>query len=107
MRLHYIQRVPFEDLARIEDWAKDRGHKISKTLLFDGQEFPRMDEFDWFVVMAGPMNIYEDDKYPWLSKEKRFIRDAIASNKVVLGICLGGQLIAEVLGGKVQKISYK
>lgn len=107
MRLHYLQHVPFEDLARIEDWSEDRGHEISRTLLFDGQELPGIDEFDWLVIMGGPMNIYEEDKYPWLAREKRFIRDAIASNKIVLGICLGGQLIADVLGGKVRKNLYK
>jgi GMP synthase (glutamine-hydrolysing) len=107
MRLHYLQHVPFEDLAGIEDWAKDRCHQISRTLLFDGQELPGMDEFDWLVIMGGPMNIYEEDKYPWLAREKRFIRDAIISNKIVLGICLGGQLIADVLGGKVRKNLYK
>ena len=74
MRLHYLQHVLFEDLARIEDWAEDRGHEISRTLLFDGQELPGIDEFDWLVIMGGPMNIYEEDKYPWLAREKRFIR---------------------------------
>ncbi len=44
------------------------------------------------------MNIYEGGQYTWLPKEERFIRDAIASNKIVLWICLGGQLIADVLG---------
>ena len=107
MRLHYLQHVPFEDLARIENWAEDRGHEMSKTLLFDGQELPGIDEFDWLVIMGGPMNIYEEDKYPWLASEKRFIRDASASNKIVLGICLGGQLIADVLGGKVRRNLYK
>jgi GMP synthase-like glutamine amidotransferase len=97
----------FEDLARIEDWAKDRGHGISRTPLFDGQELPGLDEFDWLVIMGGPMNIYEEDKYPWLAREKRFIWDSIASNKIVLGICLGGQLIADVLGGKVRRNLYK
>jgi len=107
MRLHYLQHVPFEDLARIENWAEDRGHELSRTLLFDGQELPGIDEFDWLVIMGGPMNIYEESKYPWLAREKRFIRDAIASNKIVLGICLGGQLIADVLGGKVRRNLYK
>jgi GMP synthase-like glutamine amidotransferase len=107
MRLHYLQHVPFEDLARIENWAEDRGHELSRPLLFDGQELPGIDEFDWLVIMGGPMNIYEESKYPWLAREKRFIRDAIASNKIVLGICLGGQLIADVLGGKVRRNLYK
>lgn len=107
MRLHYLQHVPFEDLARIEDWARDRGHEISRTLLFDGQELPELDEFDWLVIMGGPMNIYEEDKYPWLAREKRFIREAVAGDKIVLGICLGGQLIADVMGGKVRKNPYR
>jgi GMP synthase-like glutamine amidotransferase len=107
MRLHYLQHVPFEDLAGIEDWAKDRGHEITRTLLFDGQVLPGMNEFDWLVIMGGPMNIYEEDKYPWLAREKGFIREAISSNKIVLGICLGAQLISDVLGGKVRKNLYK
>lgn len=107
MRLHYIQHVPFEDLAKIEEWAKYRGHEISRTLLFDNQELPGLDEFDWLVIMGGPMNIYEENQYPWLLREKRFILDAIASNKIVLGICLGGQLMADVLGGKVHKNAQK
>lgn len=106
MRLHYLQHVPFEDLARIEDWARDRGHEVYRTLLFGGQELPGIDDFDWLVIMGGPMNIYEEDKYPWLAREKGFIREAISSNKIVLGICLGGQLIADVLGGKVRKNPY-
>jgi len=107
MRLHYLQHVPFEDLAKIEDWAKHRGHEISRTHLFDNQELPRMDEFDWLVIMGGPMNIYEEGNYPWLVREKMFILDAITSNKIVLGICLGGQLIADVLGGRVRKNAQK
>lgn len=53
------------------------------------------------------MNIYEEDKYPWLDGEKKFIREAISSNKIVLGICLGAQLIADVLGGRVRRNLYK
>ena len=62
-----------------------------------------MSDFDWLIILGGPMNIYEEDKYPWLSKEKEFIHQAIASDKIVLGICLGAQLMADVLGGKVQR----
>ncbi len=37
MRLHYLQHVPFEDVATIESWAIDKGHDISRTLLFEGE----------------------------------------------------------------------
>jgi GMP synthase-like glutamine amidotransferase len=57
--------------------------------------------------MGGPMSIYEHDKYPWLVKEKDAIRRAIEANKFVLGICLGGQLIADVLGGPVTRNAQK
>lgn len=103
MRIHYLQHVPFEDLANIETWAKDRGHNLSRTLLFQEESLPKLAEFDWLIIMGGPMNIYEDDKYPWLVKEKEFILKAIESDKIVLGICLGAQLMADVLGGGVHR----
>ena len=106
LKLHYLQHVPFEDLANIETWAKGKGHKISKTQFFSGQPLPDTNEFDWLVVMGGPMNIYEEQKYPWLVDEKKFIEKAIKDRKVVLGICLGAQLIADVLGGSVYKNRY-
>jgi len=42
--------------------------------------------------MGGSMNIYEEDKFPWLKEEKKFIAKAIAANKILLGICLGSSL---------------
>lgn len=108
MRIHYLQHVPFEDLANIELWAEERGHAISVTKLFEDHTFPETDEFDWLIIMGGPMNIYEDHKYSWLEKEKRFIEKVIArEGKVVLGICLGAQLIADVFGAKVYKNDHK
>jgi GMP synthase-like glutamine amidotransferase len=53
------------------------------------------------------MNIYEEDKYSWLKIEKKFIEQAIRKVKPVLGICLGSQLIADVLGTKVYPNRYK
>lgn len=107
MRIHSLEHEPFEGLANIEVWAKSRGHTISRTLLFNEEELPGMDEFDWLVIMGGSMNIYEEDKYPWLTREKNFIAEAIANKKIVLGICLGSQLIADVLGGKVSRNRHK
>lgn len=107
MRLHYLQHVPFENLAGIKPWAKGKGHNICRTLLFNNEQFPEINDFDWLVIMVGHMNIYEEDKYPWLAKEKDFIREVIAKGKIVLGICLGAQLIADTLGGTVYKNNYR
>ena len=51
------------------------------------------------------MNVYEEQGYPWLAAEKRLIAEAIAQQKIVLGICLGAQLIADVLGARVYRNS--
>ena len=53
------------------------------------------------VIMGGPMGTYEEDTYPWLKDEKLFVRKAIHSDKAVLGICLGSQIIANALGAAV------
>jgi GMP synthase-like glutamine amidotransferase len=103
MRIHYLQHVPFEGLASIEQWVTRHGNIISATKFYNGDTLPPVDDLDWVIVMGGPMNIYEDDKYPWLNSEKHFIEAAIEKNKVVIGICLGSQLIADVLGSKVYK----
>jgi len=68
---------------------------------------PDLGEIDWLVVMGGPMNIYEEDRYPWLIEEKRLIETAVAAGKTVLGICLGAQLIASVLGAAVVRNRVK
>ncbi|GBD99061.1 GMP synthase [glutamine-hydrolyzing] [bacterium BMS3Abin07] len=107
MRIHSLQHVPFEDLANIEVWAGAKGHEISKTLLFRYDRLPENGDFDWLIVMGGPMGIYDEDGYPWLIDEKRFIERTINDGKTVLGVCLGAQLIAGVLGAKVKRNTYR
>ncbi|WP_333860556.1 type 1 glutamine amidotransferase [Clostridium sp.] len=107
IRIHYLQHVPFEGPAGIVKWARKKGHKLTGTHLYNYEVLPHIDEFDFLVVMGGSMNIYEEGDYPWLKYEKQFIKDAIKNNKIVVGICLGAQLIADVLGGKVTKNSER
>lgn len=107
MKLHYLQHVPFEGPASIEEWAKAKGWSLSPTRLFAGEPPPNIDGFDWLIIMGGPMNVDDEEKYPWLAQEKRLIERAIKAEKVVLGICLGAQLIATVLGAKVFPNRYK
>lgn len=103
MRIHGLKHVPFEGLANIESWAKEHGHTIKITNLFYNEKLPSFDDFDCLAVMGGPMSVWEEEAHPWLKDEKRFIAEAIAKKKIVLGVCLGSQLLAEVLGGNVFK----
>jgi GMP synthase (glutamine-hydrolysing) len=101
MKLHYLQHVPFEGLGHIETWAKTHDFTLSCTRLFDGETLPALSDIDWLIVMGGPMGIYDHEEHPWLIAEKAFIKAAIDSGKTVLGICLGAQLMANVLGARV------
>ncbi len=107
MNIHYIQHVPFENPGTILNWAKQKKYAVTKTLMYTAYEFPQQKDFDWLIIMGGPMNVDEESQYPWLKEEKDFILKSIQQGKVVLGICLGAQLIASVLGGKVTKNHLK
>jgi len=106
-RLHWLQHVPFEGLGSIEAWAMGKGFSIDVTRWHLGDSPPAPQTPDWLVIMGGPMNIYEEDQYPWLREEKRFIDGAVRAGKVVLGICLGAQLLADVLGAGVRRGSQR
>ena len=101
MRIHYLSHVPFEQLGAMEAWFQERDFTITRTLLFQEDPLPQPDDFDVLVVMGGPMGADDDDQYPWMAPEKTLIHDSIAAGKKVLGICLGAQLIARVLGASV------
>ena len=101
MKLHWLQHVPFEGLGCIHDWAASLHAETTCTRLFAGETLPERSDFDLLVVMGGPMGVHDHADYPWLSAEKKFIRQTINADKRVLGICLGAQLIADVLGAGV------
>ena len=101
MRLHYLQHVPFEDLANIGLWAANRGHEVRGTRLYRGDAFPDLDSLDLLVILGGPMNVDDYQKYPWLLHERQFIYEAVGRGTSVLGVCLGGQLLARALGAQV------
>lgn len=107
MRIHSLHHVAFEGLGSIADWAQARNATLHATRLFAAEALPSLAEFDWLVVMGGPMNIYEEERYPWLRGEKGLIQEAIAGGKVVVGVCLGAQLIADCLGAKVSRNPHR
>lgn len=101
MRIHSLEHQPSEGPGKILDWVAARGHAIERTALYANEGPPDLDGFDLLVIMGGGMNIYQHRDHPWLVAEKEFLRRAIDAQKPILGICLGAQLLADVLGGKV------
>ena len=101
-RIQVIQHVPFETPGCIIHWAEDMGYTVAAAHLYRGDKLPEISDFDLLVVMGGPMSVHDTAIHPWLKDEKKFIHASVSSGKNVVGICLGAQLIAEVLGSRVR-----
>ncbi len=101
LRIHYFQHIAFEDLGYIEAWARQNNHQLTATKFYEKHKLPDPSNIDWLIVMGGPMGVYDNDKFPWLINEIKFIQNVIQTDKTVIGICLGAQLIASALGAKV------
>ncbi len=100
-RVCFVQHAPYETPAKILDYVKERGLSYSTFHLYRGDKLPPINEYDYFVIMGGPMGVYEEESYPFLKEEKEFLKRVVKKKKKVLGVCLGAQLLSEVLGGKV------
>lgn len=107
MRWHCLQHVPFEGPGNIEQWARSKSFEFTVSNLWEEAPLPQPSVFDGLVIMGGPMNVYEEARYPWLVEEKRLIESAIGHGKAVFGVCLGAQLIADVLGSHVYRNPHK
>ncbi|MDR1640150.1 MAG: type 1 glutamine amidotransferase [Clostridiales bacterium] len=102
MKTLCVMHVPFETPGSILSWAEENNIK-TELCLAGVDSFPCHDSYDLLAILGGPMNIYEEDLYPWLKDEKAFIHGAIEQGKTILGFCLGAQLLSDALGGKVTR----
>jgi GMP synthase-like glutamine amidotransferase len=108
MRVHFFQHVVFEDPAFLLDWSRRKKHSISYTHFYaNSWQSPQIAEIDLLIVLGGPMGVYDEGVYPWIKDEKKLIEQAISQGKTVIAICLGAQLVADVLGVNVFRSPYK
>jgi GMP synthase-like glutamine amidotransferase len=99
--------VNYEGLASLQKWVDNKGYNLTKTNFKNNDPIPNPDLYDTLVILGGPMSINDDSKFPWFIKEKKSINRALNDGRKVVGICLGAQLLADVLGAKVTKAKHK
>jgi GMP synthase-like glutamine amidotransferase len=106
MKISVLQHSEGTPPGSILNWATQRGHHIDLYKLHQGDTLPELHSIGLLVILGGPMNVNDVELFPWLAAEKRFLKSAIDSGAACLGLCLGGQLLAQILGARVQKNNH-
>jgi GMP synthase-like glutamine amidotransferase len=102
MKILILQHETSVTPGPVLEWAKERGFE-PKVHFISKHKLSPVEDFDLLVICGGNMNVNQEQDFPWLIEEKKFIKSAISKNKKIMGLCLGGQLLAECLGGSVFK----
>jgi GMP synthase (glutamine-hydrolysing) len=103
MRVTVIQHVPFEGPALIGDALCEQDIEVDIVRMDLGMPVPSARSVDALVVMGGPMGAFDDQEHPHLPAERALLAECVRSGKPVLGVCLGAQLLAASLGGRVHR----
>ena len=101
-RVLVLQHIAIEHPGVFRDFLREDGIEWTAVELDEGEPIPDLDDYGALWVMGGPMDVWEDDEYPWLEPERVAIREAVVERKMpFFGFCLGHQLLAQALGGDV------
>jgi GMP synthase-like glutamine amidotransferase len=111
LKVHYFQHIAGEGFGSCYEYLKQKGAKITATEFFalpvdrplDIEALPDIQDVDLLIIMGGTMSVNDEANYPWLKIEKRWLRRYLALGKPAIGLCLGGQLIANALGAAVSR----
>ena len=101
MRVVVFQHLACEHPGIWRDFLREDGADVTTVELDAGDAIPTLDGADALLVFGGPMNVDEHDRFPWLAPERAAIREAALGGLPILGVCLGGQLLARALGAPV------
>lgn len=103
-----FQHVANEILGTLNPALKQQGLRIRYVNFErDPNATPSIDKYNGLIVLGGYMGVYEADQYTHIKTEMKLIEEALKKDVPVLGICLGAQILAHVLGSEVRKAPEK
>ncbi|MCF6149911.1 MAG: type 1 glutamine amidotransferase [Candidatus Kuenenia sp.] len=104
----FIKHIDIEGPGTIEDFLEDNKVPYIITDLSNKDKLPELKKnFQMVVSLGGPMNVYEEEKYPFLAEENILLKEVVKRDMPFLGVCLGSQLIVKAIGGTVSKNPLK
>ncbi|MBU1045336.1 MAG: type 1 glutamine amidotransferase [Candidatus Omnitrophica bacterium] len=102
--IYFLEHEPIEGPGMLKPLFENNGFLTSVIKLYDNQDLPQdFDSIEAIVSLGGPMNVYQEEVYPFLKKEDEFLKKIIKLDIPCLGICLGSQLIAKAEKAQVKK----
>jgi GMP synthase-like glutamine amidotransferase len=96
-----LQHIACEPPGAFEDVLAAAGADIHRVELDEGDPLPSWQDYVAIVAMGGPMSVNDDAELPWLTAEKQAVAEAVRAGVPYWGSCLGVQLLAAALGGRV------
>ncbi|OQW46934.1 MAG: hypothetical protein A4S09_03235 [Proteobacteria bacterium SG_bin7] len=108
LKVLVFQHVAHEILGTLNSLLKERKFRVRYiNYERDPESRPSIEKYDSLIILGGHMGVYEADKYTHIKIEMQIIEEALKKNIPILGICLGAQILAHVLGANVKKHTQK
>jgi len=106
-RMHFLQHSEHDVPGVLGRLARDRGWEVEVSRADRGAaSLPAVGSFDALVVMGSDESTI-DPGVVWIGPERALVAEAVTAGTPVLGVCFGGQLLAQVLGGQVSRAVRK
>ena len=106
MNVHFVLHETFEVPGAYLKWAQERGHQVTTTKVYENETLPEsVDDIDFLIVMGGPQSPDEDrEAFPYYDPqaEIQLIQKAIKSDRYIVGVCLGAQLLSVAYGAEYE-----
>ena len=106
--IYVVKHVEDEGPGLLGEYFRALGWQVRTIEAYRGDTPPEnLESVAALVILGGPMNVYEEEAYPFLRFEDRLIRQVLRQRIPFLGICLGAQLLAKACGAAVTKSPHK
>ncbi len=100
MRALALEHLTSDPVGVFGDVLTERGIAVDRAILHEGDPVPDWREYDLIVAMGAGQSVWQEDEYPWISEEKRTVREAVLAGVPYFGVCYGVQLLADVFGAQ-------
>ena len=104
----FVKHIDIEGPETLKEFFEEKGFETRTVGLHDGDVLPEdVSNMEAIVSLGGPMNVYDEEQYPFLKEEHVFLKKVVAEEIPFIGLCLGSQLLAKVCGAKVRRSPEK